>query len=121
MEINCTERELFILKKIAHSAGELGLPCYLIGGFVRDKIIGRQTKDADIVCVGDAIELANRVAKHFNPMPQVNFFKTYGTAHIKLDFSKHSDSSKAPSPLGEGVGGEAEAFDIEFVGARKES
>jgi tRNA nucleotidyltransferase/poly(A) polymerase len=65
MEINCTERELFILKKIAHSAEELGLPCYLIGGFVRDKILGRQTKDADIVCVGDGIELANRCCQTF--------------------------------------------------------
>jgi len=111
MDIKCTERELFIFKKIAHSAGELGFPCYLIGGFVRDKIIGRETKDADIVCVGDGIQLARSVAKHFNPVPHVNFFKTFGTAHIKLDFSKHDNSSHP---------GE-EIFDIEFVGARKES
>jgi poly(A) polymerase len=102
MDINCTERELFILKKIAHSAEELGFPCYLIGGFVRDKILDRPTKDADIVCVGDGIELARTVAKHFNPVPHVNYFKNFGTAHIKLDFKD-------------------ESFDLEFVGARKES
>jgi len=102
MEISCTDRELFILKKIAHSAEELGFPCYLIGGFVRDKILDRPTKDADIVCVGDGIELARTVAKHFNPVPHVNYFKNFGTAHIKLDF--HDES-----------------FDLEFVGARKES
>ena len=119
MDIKCTERELFIFKKIAHSAGELGFPCYLIGGFVRDKIIGRETKDADIVCVGDGIQLAKSVAKHFNPVPHVNFFKTFGTAHIKLDFSKHSDSSKTSSSTVKGGGNEI--FDIEFVGARKES
>ena len=98
MDIQCTDKELFIFKKIAHAAEELGYPCYLIGGFVRDKIIGRDTKDADIVCVGDGIELANKTAKNINPVPQVNFFKTYGTAHFKVD-----------------------DFDVEFVGARKES
>lgn len=98
MEINCTEKELFILKKIAYAAEELSMETYLIGGFVRDKIIGRNTKDADVVCVGDGILLANEVAKRFHPIPPVTVFKTYGTAHIK-----------------------AEEFDLEFVGARKES
>ncbi|HTL08398.1 MAG TPA: HD domain-containing protein [Chitinophagaceae bacterium] len=98
MDINCTERELFVFKKIAHAAAALQMPCYVIGGFVRDKLIGRKTKDADIVCVGNGIELAHAVAALFNPVPPVAFFKTYGTAQIKLD-----------------------DFEIEFVGARKES
>src|SRR5688572_8348950 len=119
MDIQCTEKELFILKKIAHSAEELGVETYLIGGFVRDKIIGRKTKDADIVCVGDGIELAKNVAKRFKPEPKFSYFKNFGTAHLRVDFSKHKESSKAPSPPGEGVGGEV--LDIEFVGARKES
>ncbi|HEV8285730.1 MAG TPA: HD domain-containing protein [Chitinophagaceae bacterium] len=116
MDINCTERELFILKKIAHAAEELGVETYLIGGFVRDKIIGRDTKDADVVCVGNGIKLAKEVAKRFNPIPQISIFKTYGTAHIKVP-TKHNDSSKVSS-----IGGDFEgAFDLEFVGARKES
>ena len=98
MDIKCTEKELFILKKIAHAAEELGVETYLIGGFVRDKIIGRKSKDADIVCVGDGIALAKAVAKHFNPEPKVSYFKNFGTAHIKVG-----------------------DFDLEFVGARKES
>jgi poly(A) polymerase len=98
MDIKCTEKELFILKKIAHAAEELGVETYLIGGFVRDKIIGRKTKDADIVCVGDGIELAKAVAKRFKPEPKFSYFKNFGTAHIKID-----------------------DFDLEFVGARKES
>ncbi|RYF99304.1 MAG: HD domain-containing protein [Chitinophagaceae bacterium] len=98
MYIDCSEKELFIFKKIAHAAAEIEVPCYLIGGFVRDKIIGRKTKDADIVCVGDGITLAHKVAERFSPKPTVAFFKTYGTAQIKLD-----------------------DFEIEFVGARKES
>jgi len=98
MDIKCTEKELFILKKIAYAAEELGVETYLIGGFVRDKIIGRKTKDADIVCVGDGIGLAKVVAKRFKPEPKFSYFKNFGTAHIKVD-----------------------DFDLEFVGARKES
>lgn len=98
MDIPCTEKELFVFRKISHAARELGMPCYVIGGFVRDKLLGRQTKDADIVCVGDGIELAHKVAGLFKPKPGVSFFKTYGTAQIKLD-----------------------DWEIEFVGARKES
>lgn len=98
MEIQCTEKELFVFKKIAHAAEELGMPCYVIGGFVRDKILGRKTKDADIVCVGDGITLAHKVAERFQPKPNVSFFKNYGTAQIKID-----------------------DWEIEFVGARRES
>ena len=99
MDINCTEKELFLIKKIANAAEALGMETYLIGGFVRDKILGRETKDADFVCVGDGIELAKEVAKQFNPAPPVDYFKNFGTAHIRL----------------------SDGFDIEFVGARKES
>ncbi|HEX8334068.1 MAG TPA: HD domain-containing protein [Segetibacter sp.] len=74
------------------------MPAYLIGGFVRDKIIGRTTKDADIVCLGDGILLSEKVSELFNPKPAVSFFKNFGTAQIKLY-----------------------DLDIEFVGARRES
>ncbi|MDZ4793257.1 MAG: HD domain-containing protein [Bacteroidota bacterium] len=99
MDISCTEKELFLLKKVAHAADALGMETYLIGGFVRDKLLGRETRDADIVCVGDGMQLATEVAKQFNPIPNVDYFKNFGTAHIRL----------------------SDDFDIEFVGARKES
>ncbi|MBY0482880.1 MAG: CCA tRNA nucleotidyltransferase [Chitinophagaceae bacterium] len=98
MQILCTDIERNIFDKIALAAADLQLPTYLIGGFVRDKIIGRATKDADIVCLGDGIALANKVADLFEPRPAVAFFKNFGTAQIKLP-----------------------EFEIEFVGARKES
>src|ERR1035437_1370508 len=98
MYIICNDKELFILKKIATTAAELDMPCFLIGGFVRDKILGRPTKDIDIVCVGDGIALAENVAKKFKPSPQISVFKNFGTAQIKMG-----------------------DLDIEFVGARKES
>lgn len=98
MDITCTDKELFILKKIGHAAASLHIPCFVIGGFVRDKIIGRPTKDMDIVCVGDGIALAHAVASRFHPKPTVSFFKTFGTAQIVV-----------------------EGLEIEFVGARRES
>ena len=98
MQIHFTEKELMVFKKIEAAAEQLQLPCYLIGGFVRDKVIGRDTKDADIVCFGDGIELAHKVAASFHPKPIVAYFKNFGTAQIKL-----------------------EDFEVEFVGARKES
>jgi putative nucleotidyltransferase with HDIG domain len=98
MYINCSEKEAGILKKIAESAWQLDIPCYLIGGFVRDKILKRETKDIDIMCVGDGIALAQKVATRFRNNPDVAFFKNFGTAQIRTD-----------------------DLEIEFVGARKES
>lgn len=102
MKINCTGEETFIFKKISEAAEELSIPAFVIGGFVRDKILGRPTKDADIVCVGSGIELANKTAEKFSPKPHVSFFKNFGTAQLKIF------SDEIP-------------FEIEFVGARKES
>ncbi len=98
MQIEFTEKEQQIFNKIGEAADRLQVPCFLIGGFVRDKIIGRNTKDADIVCLGDGIELAHALAEQFSPKPIVAYFKNFGTAQIKL-----AD------------------MEIEVVGARKES
>lgn len=98
MDITVSEKERFVFEKIARAAAVLGTPAYLIGGFVRDKLIGRPTKDADIVCAGDGIALAHKVAESLQPKPTVAWFKNFGTAQIKWN-----------------------EFEIEFVGARKES
>lgn len=98
IDIPCTLQERKVLEQIAMAAHELGTPCYLIGGFVRDKLLNRRTKDMDIVCVGDGISLAHKVAATLGDNVPVSFFKTYGTAQIKWN-----------------------DLEIEFVGARKES
>ncbi len=98
MDIVCSSEELKLFELIGDAAARMEVSCYLIGGFVRDKIIGRPTKDADIVCTGDGIALAHAVAKMLPGNPHVSFFKNFGTAH----FRHHG-------------------FDVEFVGARKES
>ena len=127
MDIQCTDKEFFLLKKIVKAAEELNVECYLIGGFVRDKIIGRSTKDADIVCLGDGIALAHKVAERFKPKPPVAFFKNFGTAQIKIIgfLNQESDIPLFHDHEEETVLTEFEtdtlAFEIEFVGARKES
>jgi poly(A) polymerase len=113
MDINCSEIELMIFDKIAQSAKNLQLPVFLIGGFVRDKIIGRPTKDADIVCLGDGIALAHAVAEKFTPKPYVAYFKNFGTAQIKINLSTLKGIKS--------IDGEDDFFEVEFVGARKES
>ncbi|WP_262915046.1 hypothetical protein [Niabella ginsengisoli] len=67
MGIELNEQDKFIIDKIAEAAQELNMESYLVGGFVRDKLLNRPTKDADIVCVGDGIELASAVAKNLIP------------------------------------------------------
>lgn len=99
MQVRFTSSELEILKKIAGASSQLGMPAYLVGGFVRDKLLERDTKDMDFVTLGDGIELAAAVARSFSNAPQVNYFKNFGTAHIRTN----------------------DGFDLEFVGARKES
>jgi putative nucleotidyltransferase with HDIG domain len=102
MDIQCTQKELALLSKVAKAATDLSLETYLVGGFVRDKILGRATTDADFVCVGDALALAAKTAEYFQPTPKVDFFKNFGTAHLAISL-------------------ENSLYDLEFVGARKES
>jgi poly(A) polymerase len=87
-----------IFRIIAGISDDLGQASYVIGGYVRDKLLHRISPDIDIVTVGSGIELARRVARAIHPRPRVTVFKNFGTA--MLHYQK---------------------VDIEFVGARKES
>ncbi|MFT6165820.1 MAG: putative nucleotidyltransferase with HDIG domain [Vicingaceae bacterium] len=86
-----------IFNTISRVAGELQVETYVIGGFVRDIILKRPSKDIDIVCVGSGIDLAKAVAKALE-VKKVSVFKNFGTAMINY-----------------------QGWEIEFVGARKES
>ncbi len=98
MQIDLTTYEEDILRKVGNAADQLGFPSYAIGGFVRDKILQRECKDIDVVCVGSGIELAKKVrAMHFPEAP-FSYFKNFGTAMLRLN-----------------------DIELEFVGARKES
>lgn len=88
-----------IFEYISEAATKLRLDTYVIGGFVRDYFLKRDTpKDIDIVAVGSGIKLAKIVAELLPNKPKVQVFKSYGTAMLRY-----------------------EDIEIEFVGARKES
>lgn len=106
MDIQCTPLEKEMLARVARAAASLQTPAYLIGGFVRDKLLGRISKDADVVCLGDGIALAQATARLFDPAPSVSYFKNFGTAHIRIRLSGQEEELD---------------IDLEFVGARKES
>ncbi len=90
--------DLPLFRTIAEAAGALSYPAYVIGGYVRDLALGRESKDVDVVCVGDGIRLAQEVGRRLPGRPRVTVFKNFGTAML-------------PTPN----------IEVEFVGARKES
>ena len=98
MVFNIQSDERKVFQVIGETAAELGYPAYVVGGYVRDRLLNRQSKDIDIVCVGSGIRLAENVAFKLRPIPRVTVYSRFGTAMLK-----HGD------------------LEIEFVGARKES
>lgn len=87
-----------IFRIVGSVADQLGVHAYVVGGYVRDLILHRPSKDIDFVCVGSGIALAQAVARALGPEVHVTVFKNFGTASIHY-----------------------EDLELEFVGARKES
>lgn len=87
-----------VFHTVGTAADELGLEAYVVGGYVRDLMLGRHSKDIDFVTVGSGIELARKVASALGRGSKLNVFKTYGTAQVKK-----------------------RDMELEFVGARRES
>ncbi|MEM0993853.1 MAG: HD domain-containing protein [Bacteroidota bacterium] len=98
MVFNIKKHERKIFNLISESAQELGFPTYVVGGYVRDRLLARPSKDMDIVCVGSGIQLAQQLAFKLRPVPRVVVYKRFGTAMLRY-----------------------RDLEIEFVGARKES
>ena len=89
-----------IFEIVARVADREHVEAYVIGGFVRDHIMGRlhPEKDIDIVVIGDGPAMARAVAREISRDIKVTVFRTFGTAMFRY-----------------------QNIDIEFVGARKES
>ena len=109
-----------ILHLVGETADQMGLECYVIGGWVRDLILHRDSDDIDVVVVrsnqpsaisnqpsGIGIMLAEEVAKKLGKKAHLAVFKTYGTAQVK----------KRLPVTGDGL----QEIELEFVGARRES
>ena len=90
------DKEIFHL--IGQVADEMGVECYVVGGYVRDIFLERPSNDIDVVVVGSGIEVASALKKRLGRRAHLSVFKNFGTAQVKM--------------------GDEE---IEFVGARKES
>jgi len=89
--------QISVFKTVSSAATKLGVETYVVGGYVRDLILERPSKDLDFVCVGNGIDLAQEVAKKLGGAG-VTVFKNFGTAMINFG-----------------------DMELEFVGARKES
>ncbi|WP_163382558.1 CCA tRNA nucleotidyltransferase [Cyclobacterium sp. SYSU L10401] len=87
-----------IFRQVGAVADQLGMETYLVGGYVRDILLERPSKDIDFVCIGDGIRLARAVSQSLEGQPPISVFKNFGTAMIKVG-----------------------DWEVEFVGARKES
>ena len=86
-----------IFETISNVGNEIGQDAFVIGGYVRDQLLNRETKDIDIVAIGSGIDFAKKTAKKLKISP-VKIFKSFGTAMIIVD-----------------------DIEVQFVGARKES
>lgn len=86
-----------VFKVVSEIVTEENLEAYVIGGFVRDLILGRPSKDIDIVVIGNGLDLAEKAGKNLR-VKKVSYFKNFGTAQFLY-----------------------KDLDVEFVGARKES
>lgn len=87
-----------VFQLLAEVAAETGIQAWVVGGYVRDVILGRDTKDIDIVVLGSGVAFANEFASRLHEEKHVSVFKNFGTAQIRT-----------------------RDWIIEFIGARKES
>ncbi len=89
--------DLPVFRLVGDVADKLGRECYVVGGYVRDLMLGRPSKDVDFLTVGSGIEVAREVARKMRGS-HLSVFKNFGTAQVK-----------------------GRDIELEFVGARKES
>ena len=87
-----------IFHEISNYCSANNIESFVVGGFVRDFLLERPSKDIDILIIGDGISVAKQIAKQIDPKISVTIFKNFGTAYFKLN-----------------------DYEIEFVGSRKES
>ena len=97
-------------QKLTQTVDALGLEAYIVGGYVRDFILKRPSKDVDVVVVGSGIEVAQAFSKALGKGATCSVFRNFGTAQVKWRHWETVDGKRVQ-----------QEEEIEFVGARKES
>lgn len=98
-----------VFRSISEAADSLGVECYVVGGYVRDLFLERNTNDIDVVVVGSGIQVAETLKKNIGKKAHLSVFRNFGTAQLKYKIKNNTDSKQT------------EEIIVEFVGARKES
>ena len=116
---------------IGEAADQLGLECYVVGGYVRDIFLERPSNDIDVVVVGSGIELAKEVKRRLGRSAHLSVFKNFGTAQVKVSeqFKVNSKQFTASPDLSDEKSAQPNyslftihyPLELEFVGARRES
>ena len=91
-----------IFHQISEAADRLNLECYVVGGYVRDIFLERPSNDIDVVVVGSGIAVAEELKRMVGKRAHLSVFKNFGTAQVKFRQKGRE-------------------YEVEFVGARKES
>ncbi len=87
-----------VFRLVGSVADEVGQPCLVVGGYVRDIFLERHSTDIDFVTVGSGIRIAENLAAKLGPKTSLAVYRNFGTAQVKY-----------------------KGLELEFVGARKES
>ena len=101
-----------IFHQISAVADEMGVECYVVGGYVRDIFLERPSNDIDVVVVGSGIAVAQAFKKRLGRKAHLSVFRNFGTAQVKILTSTSAQSHSSSNST---------EIEVEFVGARKES
>lgn len=103
-----------IFHLIGQTADELGVECYVVGGYVRDIFLERPSNDIDVVVVGSGISVAQALKDKLGKKAHLSVFRNFGTAQVKFRQKIKGETDDNGRPKFKEV-------EVEFVGARKES
>ena len=111
-------------KKIFHQIGmvadQMGVECYVVGGYVRDIFLERPSNDIDVVVVGSGIEVASELKRQLGKQAHLSVFRNFGTAQVKIQM--RNEKLEMINENGEMINENPHSsLEVEFVGARKES
>ena len=107
-----------VFRLISSVADEMGVECYVVGGYVRDIFLERPSNDIDVVVVGSGIEVASALKQKLGRKAHLSVFRNFGTAQVKFQMRNEKCEMRNGN---EKCLNDFSFVEVEFVGARKES